>query len=137
MIEAGQPLQHGPLQDHAENADRDRGKDQRRPIADIGDVEQEIGAERAHHIKRAMGEVDDVEHPEDHGEPKAEQRVERAVDQSDQELGVKGLHESFSCSTAHRETFGGTMPPNARNYFFSSGQVLLSSGVKASSAGMV
>jgi hypothetical protein len=29
------------------------------------------------------------------------------------------------------------MPPNVGDYFFSKGQVLLSSGVKASSAGMV
>src|ERR1700678_4007102 len=126
MIDAGQPLPHGPFQDHAENADRDRGKDQRRPIADIGDVEQEIGAERAHHVERAMGEVDDVEHPEDHGEAETEQRVERAVDQSDQQLGVKGLHDCVSRSTL-----------NTKGYFFNKGQVLLSSGVKASSAGMV
>ena len=39
-----------------------------------------------------MGEIDDVEHAEDHGKPETEQRVERAVDQSDQQLGVKGLH---------------------------------------------
>ena len=35
------------------------------------------------------------------------------------------------------EAPGGWMPPDAKAYFFSKGQVLLSSGVKASSAGMV
>ena len=32
-------------------------------------LRQEIRAERAHHVERAMGEIDDVEHAEDHGEP--------------------------------------------------------------------
>ena len=39
-----------------------------------------------------MGEIDDVEHAEDHGKAEAEQRVERAVDQSDQQLCEQGLH---------------------------------------------
>ena len=33
-----------------------------------------------------MGEVDDVEHAEDDGKAEAQQRVERAVDQADQQL---------------------------------------------------
>src|SRR5260370_39136456 len=131
MIEPGKPLQHRPFENHAENADGDGSDDQRRPISDPGHVEQKIGAERAHHVERTMRKIDDVEHAEDHGEPKTEQRVERAVDQSNQELGVKGLHRSFSRSTDQNETFGGTMPPNVRGYFFSRAHVLLSSGVKA------
>src|ERR1700724_1790804 len=137
MIETRQPLQHGPCEDHAENTDRDRRDDQRRPISDVHHAQQKIRAERAQHVERAVREIDDVEHAEDHGKPKTEQRIERAVDQSHQELGVKGLHESFSRSTSHSETFGGTMPPNVRGYFFSSAQVLLSSGVKAWSPGTV
>ena len=39
-----------------------------------------------------MGEIDDVEHAEDDGKPETEQRVERAVDQSDQKLCVESLH---------------------------------------------
>src|SRR5882672_12431563 len=42
-----------------------------------------------------MGEIDDVEHSEDHGESKTEQRVERAVDQSHQKLRVESLHRSI------------------------------------------
>ncbi len=95
VIEAGQPLQHGPLQDHSENADRDRREDQRRPVSDARHIQQEIGTERAHHVERAVGEIDDVEHAEDHGKPKAEQRVERAVDQSHQKLCVESLHRSI------------------------------------------
>ena len=37
MVEAGEPLQHGPLQDHAEDADDDGCDDQRPPVADAGE----------------------------------------------------------------------------------------------------
>src|ERR1700735_4493603 len=95
MIETGKPLQHGPLQDHAEDADDDGRDDQRGPVSDTHHVEQEIGDESAHHVERAMGEIDDVEHAEDHGEPEAEQRVKRAVDQSYKKLCVESLHRSI------------------------------------------
>ena len=84
MVEPGQEFQHGPFQDHAEDADDDRRKQQRPPVTDAAEVQQEIGDEGAHHVERAMGEIDDVEHAEDDGEPETEQRVERAVDQSHQ-----------------------------------------------------
>ncbi|MEY9458456.1 hypothetical protein ABIG07_007404 [Bradyrhizobium ottawaense] len=84
MVEPGQPLQHGPFQDHAEDAD-DHGCDQQRPpVVDAAEAQQEISNEGAHHVERAMGEIDDVEHAENHGKPETEQRVERAVDQSHQ-----------------------------------------------------
>jgi hypothetical protein len=38
-----------------------------------------------------MGEVDDVEHAEDHGEPETQQGIERAVDQPEQELPKQSL----------------------------------------------
>jgi hypothetical protein len=48
-------------------------------------------------------EVDDVQEPEDHREPEREQRVERPIDEADQELPEERLggdaedfgHESF------------------------------------------
>ncbi len=134
MIEAGQPLQHGPLEDHPENADRDGSDDQRRPVSDARDVQQEIGAERAHHVERAVREIDDVEHSEDHGEPKAEQRIERAVDQSHQELCVESLHidRSFALNLVvswrqprRLEASG------AGRYFFSIAHLLSDNGVNA------
>ncbi len=64
----------------------DRRDDQRRPIAEARVLQQQIGRECAHHVLGAVAEVDDVEHAEDHGEPEAQQRVERAVDQPDQQL---------------------------------------------------
>ncbi len=87
-----------------------------------------------------MREIDDVEHAEDHGKPEAEQRVERAVDQSDQKLGVEGLHRSIFRTQildnvgmeARRREAGGR-----RCYFFTSGHVLSDSGVNAWSPGMV
>ena len=58
----------------------------RRPVADAGILQQQIGGEGAHHVLGAVREIDDVEHAEDDGEPEAQQRVERAVDQPDQQL---------------------------------------------------
>src|SRR5262249_19519819 len=39
-----------------------------------------------HHVLGAVGEIDDVEHSEDDRKPEAQQCIERAVDQADQEL---------------------------------------------------
>src|SRR5256885_6678296 len=61
------------------------------PVTDSELREQEIGAERAHHVLGAVGEVDDVEQPENHREPEREQCIERAVDQPDQQLPEQRL----------------------------------------------
>ena len=71
------------------SADDQRREDQRRPIADAEIGEQHPGHEGAHHVLRAMGEIDDVEKAEDDGQPKAQHGVKRAVDQPEQELAVK------------------------------------------------
>jgi hypothetical protein len=39
----------------------------------------------------AVRKVDDMEQAENNGEPETEQRVERAIDQSDQELAEQSL----------------------------------------------
>src|SRR4030095_1817223 len=44
---------------------------------------------------RAVRKIYDVKKPKDHGKPQAQQRVERAVDQSYQKLRVEGLHRSI------------------------------------------
>ena len=54
-------------------------------------VQQEPGAEGAHHVLGAVREVDDVEQAEDDREAEAQHRVERAVDQPEQELAEQGL----------------------------------------------
>ena len=79
------------LDQHAGKADDDRGDQQGPPIADAKILQQQISRESAHHVLSAMGEIDDVEHAEDHGEPETQQRVERAVDQPDQQLPEQRL----------------------------------------------
>ena len=64
---------------------------QRPPVAEPEILQQEERDEGAHHVLGAVREVDDVEHAEDHGEPEAEQRVERAVDQPEQQLPEQRL----------------------------------------------
>ena len=54
-------------------------------------VQQHPGHEGAQHVLRAMREVDDVEQAEDDGQAEAQQRVERAVDQPEQELAEQRL----------------------------------------------
>ena len=79
-------LQEKPLDQNAGRTDHERPDHQRRPIIDAEILQQQISREGAHHVLGAVGEIDDVEHAEDHGEPEAQQRVERAVDQAEQEL---------------------------------------------------
>src|SRR5437588_10116163 len=86
MIEPRDAAQQEALDRDAENADRDRRDDQRRPVADPQPIQQKPGGERAQHVLRPMREVDDVEEAEDDRQPEAQHRVERAVDQPDEEL---------------------------------------------------
>ncbi len=89
MIEPGEPAQKHPLDDDAGNADHNRRDDQRRPIPDAEPCQQKPGAERAEHVLRAMREIDDVQQAENDREAEAQHRVERAVDQPDQQLREK------------------------------------------------
>ena len=91
MIELAQLLKKQPLDENAGAADQDRHDDQRRPVIDAQILQQHISDERAHHVLRAVGEIDDVEHAEDDGKPEAQQRVERAVDQAEQQLTEQRL----------------------------------------------
>src|SRR5260370_31930298 len=86
MIEPVEPLQKHPLDHNAGGADDDRRQHQRLPVADVKIIEQQERRERAHHVLGAVSEIDDVEHSEDDRKPEAQQGIERAVDQADQEL---------------------------------------------------
>ncbi len=61
------------------------------------------GHEGAQHVLSAVGEVDDPQHAEDHGEAEAQERVERAVDEPQEELaqqdrqGVAEDHRHGAC----------------------------------------
>ena len=76
MIELVKPLQKHPLHDDAAGADDERSDHQRQPIVETEILQEQKRDKSAHHVLGAMGEVDDVEHAEYHGEPEAEQGVE-------------------------------------------------------------
>jgi hypothetical protein len=91
MVELVEPAQERPLDHDAGHGDDDRREQQRPPVVEPGILQQEERHEGAHHVLGAVGEVDDVEHAEDHGESEAQQRVERAVDQPEQQLPEQRL----------------------------------------------
>ena len=127
------PLQEQPLDQDAEAADGERGQDQRPPVADAEIGEQEPGAEGAQHVLGPVGEVDDVEQAEDHGEPEREDGVERAVDEADQELAEQHLRRD------PEKFLHGRRSPRALGvlYCCTSGQPPSASGRNASAAGIV
>jgi hypothetical protein len=88
---SSRPGYHQPLQHDAEGADHHRHDQQRPPVADAEIVQQHPRHERAQHVLRAMGEVDDVQQAEDHGQSQRQDRIERPVDQTQQKLPEKGL----------------------------------------------
>jgi hypothetical protein len=91
MVELVKPLQHRALDDDADRTDQDRRDDQRRPVAESGILQDQIGGERTQHVLRAVREIDDVEHAENDGETETEQRVERTIDQPEQQLPEQRL----------------------------------------------
>ena len=144
MIELVEPLQAKPLDDDAGCADDQRRDDQGGPVADAGILQQQVSGEGAHHVLGAMREIDDVEHAEDDGEAEAQQRIERAVDQSDQQLPEQCLRrDAEKFEHANRSPLASTPPriaergkPDA-DQPFTSGQSPSLSGRNASAAGMV
>jgi len=91
MVELIEPLQKQPLDDDARYPDDDRRKDDRPPIIQSRVLQEKVSGEGAQHVLGAVREVDDVEHAENNGEPQAEQRIERAVDEPDQQLAEQRL----------------------------------------------
>jgi len=91
MVELVQARQHRALDQHAGGPHQQRRDHERPPVAQPQPVQQQIGAERSHHVLRAVREVDDVQQAEDHRQPERQQGVERAVDQPDQQLPEQGL----------------------------------------------
>ena len=91
MVELIEPLQKQPLDDDPGYAHDDGRNDDGPPIAQSGIEQEKVCGERAQHVLSAVGEVDDIEHAENDGEPQTEQRVERAVDESDQQLAEQRL----------------------------------------------
>ena len=85
-IEPVQMAQEQPLDDDAEQADRQRREHQRGPVVDAEQLQPEQRGERAERVEGAVGEIDDAHQAEDHRQPEAQQRVERAVHQPEHQL---------------------------------------------------
>ena len=91
MVQPLQPLQQELLDQHPDEAHRQGHQHQGHPVVDAGVIQQHPGEERPHHVQGTMGEVDDVEHAEDHGQAQRQQRIEGSVDQAQHELPHEGL----------------------------------------------
>ena len=142
MVELVEPLQEQPLDNDTCDADQNWRDDQRRPVAEAGILQDEIGGKRAHHVLGAVAEIDDVEHAEDDGQPQAEQRVKRAVDQADQQLSEQRLRrnaEDLEHARVPLAEKGGPEPALhlLSDQLLTSGQPLSFGSRKASLAGMV
>ncbi len=84
MVQLIEPRQHRAFHDGGEQSHHQRCKKQREPIVDPTHGQKQQRDKGAQHVLRAMGEVDDAQKPEDHRKTQRQERVERAVDQSDQ-----------------------------------------------------
>jgi len=91
VVEPVQPAQHRALDQDAEQADQQRGDQQHHPVVQAETGDADVGGEGAHHVQRAVREVDDVQQAEDDGQAQREHGVEGAVDQAEQELAQQGL----------------------------------------------
>ncbi len=90
-IELAQMFEKKPLDHDAGRTDQNRRDHQRRPVIQPDILQQQIGRKGAHHVLGAVGEIDDVEHAENDGKAEAQQRIERAVDQAEQQLPEQRL----------------------------------------------
>ena len=79
-------LEQRALDDHAERTHHERRQHQREPVAEPELLEAQPGHVGADHVQRAVREVDDPQEAEDHRQPQAQHRVERAVHEAQQEL---------------------------------------------------
>src|SRR5262245_52523565 len=144
MIELIEPLQKQPLDDDPGYTHDEGRNDDGPPIAQSGILQEKVRGEGAQHVLGAVREVDDVEHAEDDGKPEAQQRVERAVDESDEQLAEQRLRadtEQFEHGCSHRWPGSGSVPLAALaaspRQLFANGQPPSAKGRKASSAGIV
>jgi hypothetical protein len=99
VIQLVETREHEPLDHHTQRAHDEWRDDERPPVPQPRLVQQEVRHEGADHVLGAVGEVDDVQEPEDDREPQGKERVERPVDQADQQLPEE-------CLGVHRSTRG-------------------------------
>ena len=87
MIELVEAAQHGPLDDDPEYGYDEWRQPQHHPVIQPEIVHPHPGSEGAHHVERAMREVDDIEQAKDDRQPERQHGVEGAIDEPQQELG--------------------------------------------------
>src|SRR5262249_26049759 len=75
MIEVLDAFEEQTLDDNTGRADNNGNDDKRRPIANADMAQQRERREPAHHMLRAMRELDAGEHAENAGKSKTQQRV--------------------------------------------------------------
>jgi hypothetical protein len=94
MVELIEALERRALEHDAGESHGDRCDEERPPVSEPQPLQDEVRRERAHHVLGTVREVDDVEQPEDDRESEAQHRVERAVDQPDQQLPEQRLRRN-------------------------------------------
>ncbi|CPK48638.1 Uncharacterised protein [Bordetella pertussis] len=92
MVQLVQVPQQQFFDQDAEQADHQRGEDQHDPVIEPQIGQAHPGHEGAQHVQGAVGEVDDVQQTENHGQPQREHGIERAVDQPQQQLPQQCLN---------------------------------------------
>jgi hypothetical protein len=86
MIQTVQPSKHGFFDDDAKHTDQQWSHQQHHPIIDAEILQAHPGEKRAHHVERAMGEINHIQQTENHGQTKRQHRIKRAIDQPQQQL---------------------------------------------------
>ena len=74
------------LHQHTDKAHCQRHQHQRCPVIDAHVVQRQPGSKGPQHIHGTLSEVNDLEQTKDDCQPQAEQSIERAIDQADQQL---------------------------------------------------
>src|SRR5699024_2902282 len=107
VVELVQPAQHCAFQQDAETAHQQGGDHQCRPEAEMKIVKTEPWAdmgvadqchESAQHVERAVGEIDDIEQPEDDGQPQAQHGVEHTHAQAQHHLRQDQIKGKMHCT---------------------------------------
>ncbi|MNT44950.1 hypothetical protein D3C72_1815000 [compost metagenome] len=92
MVEFIQPAQHGLFDQDADQADEDRGDDEHGPVIDVEIAEAHPGQEGTHHVHGAVREINNVKQAEDDGQTEGQHGIERAVDETQQQLAHHRLY---------------------------------------------
>jgi len=97
MVELVNPAQQKTFDQDAKNPHHKRRGHQHHPVVDVEIRHGHPGQHSPHHEQRTVRKINDVEQPENHREPQAEDRVKRPIHQPQQELaqqaGKRNIHD--------------------------------------------